>query len=75
MLINDEVDDNFIVFIDVKFGENLFIYIVECNGGFVNSVMGKKVDIFIEVLRVEQYDFKRMRVEELDSDLDDEMED
>lgn len=75
MLINDEVDDNSTVFIDVKPGENLLTYTVERNGGLVNSVTGKKADILIEVPRAEQHDLKRMRVEEPDSDLDDEMED
>lgn len=75
MLINDEVDDNSTVFIDVKPGENLLTYTVERNGGLVNSVTGKKADILIEVPRAEQHDLKRMRVEEPDSDLDDEMKD
>nr|ABB73202.1 heat shock protein 101 [Funaria hygrometrica] len=75
MLINDEVDDNSTVFIDVKPGENQLSYAVERNGGLVNSITGKKADILIEVPRVEQHDVKRIRVEEPDSDLDDEMED
>jgi ATP-dependent Clp protease ATP-binding subunit ClpB len=81
MLIRGEIDENSTLFIDVKktlTGKKELSYHVENNGGLVNSETGVKSDILIHVPdrpRENVKEVKRMKIQALDEDEDEEMED
>lgn len=75
MLINDEVDENSTVYIDTKPGAHSLTYKVERNGGLVNSTTGAKSDILIKIPNTNMKEAKKMKIDEVDADADEDMED
>ena len=77
MLIREEIDENSTVYIDAgKDGKDL-VYRVEKNGGLVNAATGEKAEVLIQIPSGPRNDaaqaVKKMRIEEVMDDDEDEM--
>lgn len=78
MLVREEIDENSTVYIDAAPSGNDLVYRVEKNGGMVNEATGQKSDILIQLpngpARSDAAQaVKKMKIEEIIDDDDDEM--
>lgn len=77
MLIGEVIDENSTVYIDA--GMDGLAYRVEKNGGMVNAATGQRAEVLIQVPNGIRSDAtqaaKKIRIEEIDNDDDDEMMD
>ena len=72
MLVREEIDENYTVYIDAAPNGSDLVYQVEKNGGLVNATTGQKSEVLIQIPNGPKSDaaqaVKKMRIEEIDDD-------
>ncbi|KAA3458360.1 chaperone protein ClpB1 [Gossypium australe] len=79
MLVKEEIDENSTVYVDASPKRNELVYRVEKNGGLVNATTGQKSEVLIQIPNGQPRSdaaqaVKKMKVEEMDEDEDEEMD-
>ncbi|KAB2073354.1 hypothetical protein ES319_A07G076900v1 [Gossypium barbadense] len=79
MLVKEEIDENSTVYVDASPKRNELVYRVEKNGGLVNAATGQKSEVLIQIPngqpRIDAAQaVKKMKIEEMDEDEDEEMD-
>ncbi|KAL1090275.1 hypothetical protein V6Z11_D07G077200 [Gossypium hirsutum] len=79
MLVKEEIDENSTVYVDASPKRNELVYRVEKNGGLVNAATGQKSEVLIQIPNGQPRSdaaqaVKKMKVEEMDEDEDEEMD-
>ncbi|XVE56823.1 hypothetical protein DITRI_Ditri04bG0041800 [Diplodiscus trichospermus] len=78
MLVREEIDENSTVYIDAAPSGSDLVYRIEKNGGLVNAATGQKSKVLIQILNGTRSDaaqsMKKMKIEEIDDDDEEEME-
>ncbi|TYH09258.1 hypothetical protein ES288_A07G080600v1 [Gossypium darwinii] len=79
MLVKEEIDENSTVYVDASPKRNELVYRVEKNGGLVNAATGQKSEVLIQIPNGQPRSdaaqaVKKMKIEEMDEDEDEEMD-
>ncbi|TYG60590.1 hypothetical protein ES288_D07G080500v1 [Gossypium darwinii] len=79
MLVKEEIDENSTVYVDASPKRNELVYRVEKNGGLVNAATGQKSEVLIQIPNGQPRSdaaqaVKKMKVEEMEEDEDEEMD-
>ncbi|TYI72715.1 hypothetical protein E1A91_D07G079300v1 [Gossypium mustelinum] len=79
MLVKEEIDENSTVYVDASPKRNELVYRVEKNGGLVNAATGQKSEVLIQIPNGQPRSdaaqaVKKMKVEEMVEDEDEEMD-
>ncbi|CAF2182006.1 unnamed protein product [Brassica napus] len=80
MVVREEIDENSTVYIDAGSGGSDLVYRVEKNGGIVNATTGQKSDVLIHIANGPKKNdaaqaVKKMRIEEIEDDDEEMVED
>ncbi|KAK8344444.1 hypothetical protein V6Z12_A07G079200 [Gossypium hirsutum] len=79
MLVKEEIDENSTVYVDASPKRNELVYRVEKNGGLVNAATGQKSEVLVQIPNGQPRSdaaqaVKKMKIEEMDEDEDEEMD-
>ncbi|TYI18302.1 hypothetical protein ES332_A07G080200v1 [Gossypium tomentosum] len=79
MLVKEEIDENSTVYVDASPKRNELVYWVEKNGGLVNAATGQKSEVLVQIPNGQPRSdaaqaVKKMKIEEMDEDEDEEMD-
>ena len=78
MLVREEIDENYRVYIDAAPNGSDLVYRVEKNGGLINATTGQKSEVLIQIQNGPKSDaaqaVKKMKIAEIDDNDDDGMD-